>query len=87
MRCTHYMKEEIIRNSGEMILRQHNEILKNNNPYFTGVKYDNIIRANIRLLEKKLSIDHIEVDSVLMSKIRNKVRAYLYANTIRENNF
>lgn len=85
MRCTHYMKEEIIRNSGEMILRQYDEILKNNNPYFIGVKYDNIIRANIRLLEKKLSIDRIEVDNLLMDKIRHKVRLYLSAKTVRKN--
>lgn len=87
MRCTHYMKEEIVRNSGEMMYRQYYEILKNNNPYFTGMNYDNIIRANIRLLEKKLSIDRIEVDNLLMDKIRHKVRVYLYAKTRQEYNF
>lgn len=87
MRCTHYMKEEIIRNSGEMMYRQCYEILHNNNPYFTGLNDDNVIRANIRILEKKLSIDRIEVDSVLMDKIRNKARAYLYAKVRQENNF
>lgn len=87
MRCTHYMKEEIIRTSGEMMFRQYYEVLNSNNPYFTGMNYDNVIRANIRILEKKLSIDRIEVDNLLMDKIRHKVRAYLYAKTIRENNF
>ena len=87
MRCTHYMKEEIIRNSGEMMLNQYWEVLNSNNPYFTGMSDDNIIRANIRILEKKLSIDRIEVDNLLMDKIRHKAKAYLYAKTIRENNF
>ena len=31
MRCTHYMKEEIIRNSGEMMFRQYCEVLNGNN--------------------------------------------------------
>lgn len=83
MRCTHYMKEEIIRNSGEMMYRQWLEILNSNNPYFTGMSDDNIIRANIRMLEKKLSIDRIEVDNLLMDKIRHKAQAYLYAKVIR----
>ena len=82
MRCTHYMKEEIIRNSGEMMFRQYFEVLNSNNPYFTGMSDDNIIRANIRMLEKKLSIDHIDVDNLLMDKIRHKAIAYLYANAI-----
>ena len=85
MRCTHYMKEEIIRNSGEMMFRQHFEVLHSNNPYFTGMSDENIIRANIRILEKKLSIDRIEVDNLLMDKIRHKAKAYLYAKAIREN--
>ena len=85
MRCTHYMKEEIIRNSGEMMYRQCFEILNSNNPYFTGMSDDNIIRANIRMLEKKLSIDRIDVDDLLMDKIRHKAQAYLYAKAIREN--
>lgn len=85
MRCTHYMKEEIIRNSGEMMYRQCFEVLNSNNPYFTGMSDDNIIRANIRMLEKKLSIDRIEVDNLLMDKIRHKAKAYLYAKVIREN--
>lgn len=85
MRCTHYMKEEIIRNSGEMMYRQCFEILKSNNPYFTGMSDDNVIRANIRMLEKKLSIDRIDVDDLLMDKIRHKAKAYLYAKAIREN--
>lgn len=87
MRCTHYMKEEIIRNSGEMMFRQHFEVLHSNNPYFTGMSDENIIRANIRILEKKLSIDRIEVDNLLMDKIRHKAKAYLYAKVIRENKF
>ena len=87
MRCTHYMKEEIIRNSGEMMFRQYFEVLNSNNPYFTGMSDDNIIRANIRMLEKKLSIDHIDVDNLLMDKIRRKAKAYLYAKAIRENKF
>lgn len=87
MRCTHYMKEEIIRNSGEMMFRQHFEVLHSNNPYFTGMSDENIIRANIRILEKKLSIDRIEVDNLLMDKIRQKAKAYLYAKVIRENKF
>lgn len=85
MRCTHYMKEEIIRNSGEMMFRQHFEVLHSNNPYFTGMSDENIIRANIRMLEKKLSIDRIDVDDILMDKIRHKAKAYLYAKAIREN--
>ena len=87
MRCTHYMKEEIIRNSGEMMFRQYFEVLNSNNPYFTGMSDDNIIRANIRMLEKKLSIDHIDVDNLLMDKIRHKAKAYLHAKAIRENKF
>lgn len=87
MRCTHYMKEEIIRNSGEMMFRQYCEVLHSNNPYFTGMSDENIIRANIRILEKKLSIDRIEVDNLLMDKIRHKAKAYLYAKVIRENKF
>ncbi len=87
MRCTHYMKEEIIRNSGEMMFRQYFEVLNSNNPYFTGMSDENIIRANIRILEKKLSIDRIEVDNLLMDKIRHKAKAYLYAKVIRENKF
>lgn len=87
MRCTHYMKEEIIRNSGEMMFRQHFEVLHSNNPYFTGMSDENIIRVNIRILEKKLSIDRIEVDNLLMDKIRHKAKAYLYAKVIRENKF
>ena len=83
MRCTHYMKEEIIRNSGEMMYHQWLEMLNSNNPYFTGMSDDNIIRANIRMLEKKLSIDHIDVDNLLMDKIRHKAKAYLYAKIIR----
>ena len=83
MRCTHYMKEEIIRNSGEMMFRQYFEMLNSNNPYFTGMSDDNIIRANIRMLENKLSIDRIEVDNRLMDKIRHKAKAYLYAKIIR----
>lgn len=83
MRCTHYMKEEIIRNSGEMMYRQYFEVLKGNNTYFTGISDDNIIRANIRMLENKLSIDRIEVDNRLMDKIRHKAKAYLYAKIIR----
>lgn len=85
MRCTHYMKEEIIRNSGEMMFRQYFEVLNSNNTYFTGISDDNIIRANIRMLEKKLSIDRIEVDNRLMDKIRHRAKAYLYAKAIREN--
>lgn len=87
MRCTHYMKEEIIRNSGEMMYRQCFEMLNSNNPYFTGMSDDNIIRANIRMLEKKLSIDHIDVDNLLMDKIRHEAKSYLYAKAIRENKF
>ena len=87
MRCTHYMKEEIIRNSGEMMFRQHCEVLHSNNPYFTGMSDENIIRANIRMLEQKLSIDRIEVDNRLMDKIRHKAKTYLYAKIIRENKF
>lgn len=87
MRCTHYMKEEIIRNSGEMMFRQYFKVLNSNNPYFTGMSDDNIIRANIRILEKKLSIDRIEVDNLLMDKIRHKAKAYLYAKVMRENKF
>ena len=87
MRCTHYMKEEIIRNSGEMMFRQYFEVLNSNNPYFTGMSDDNIIRANIRMLEKKLSIDRIDIDNLLMDKIRHKAKAYLYAKVIRENKF
>ena len=83
MRCTHYIKEEIIRNSGEMMFRQYCEVLNGNNAYFTGMSDDNIIRANIRMLEKKLSIDRIEVDNRLMDKIRHKAKAYLYAKIIR----
>lgn len=85
MRCTHYMKEEIIRHSGEMMFRQHFEVMHSNNPYFTGMSDENIIRANIRMLEKKLSIDRIDVDDRLMDKIRHKAKAYLYAKVIREN--
>ena len=87
MRCTHYMKEEIIRNSGEMMFRQYFEVLNGNNTYLTGISDDNIIRANIRMLENKLSIDRIEVDNLLMDKIRHKAKAYLYAKAIRENKF
>ena len=87
MRCTHYMKEEIIRNSGEMMFRQYVEVLNGNTTYFTGISDDNIIRANIRILENKLSIDRIEVDNLLMDKIRHKAKAYLYAKVIRENKF
>lgn len=83
MRCTHYMKEEIVRNSGEMMYRQWLEMLNGNNTYFTGMSDDNIIRANIRMLEKKLSIDRIEVDNRLMDKIRHNATAYLYAKIIR----
>ena len=83
MRCTHYMKEEIIRNSGEMMFRQYVEVLNGNNTYFTDISDDNIIRANIRMLENKLSIDRIEVDNRLMDKIRHKAKAYLYAKIIR----
>lgn len=83
MRCTHYMKEEIIRNSGEMMFRRYFEVLNGNNTYLTGISDDNIIRANIRMLEKKLSIDRIEVDNLLMDKIRHKAKAYLYAKIIR----
>lgn len=87
MRCTHYMKEEIVRNSGEMMFRKHFEVLNGNNTFLTGISDDNIIRANIRMLEKKLSIDRIEVDNRLMDKIRHKAKAYLYAKAIRENKF
>lgn len=87
MRCTHYMKEEIIRTSGEMMFRQYYEVLNSKNPYFTGMSDDNIIRANIRILEKKLSIDRIEVDNLLMDKIRHKVRVYLYTKTRQGYNF
>lgn len=83
MRCTHYMKEEIIRNSGEMMFRKYFEVLNSNNTYFTGISDDNIIRANIRMLEKKLSIDRIEVDNRLMDKIRHRAKAYLYDKIIR----
>ena len=83
MRCTHYMKEEIIRNSGEMMFRQYCEVLNGNNTQLTGISDDNIIKANIRMLEKKLSIDRIEVDNLLMDKIRHKAKAYLYAKIIR----
>lgn len=83
MRCTHYIKEEIIRNSGEMMFRQYFEMLNSNNPYFTGMSDENIIRANIRMLEKKLSIDRIEVDNRLMDKIRHKAKAYFYDKIIR----
>ena len=83
MRCTHYMKEEIIRHSGEMMFRQYFEMLNGNNTYFTDISDDNIIRANIRMLENKLSIDRIEVDNRLMDKIRHKAKAYLYAKIIR----
>lgn len=79
MRCTHYMKEEIIRTSGEMMFHQYYEMVNNKNPDFLGMNENNIIRANIRILEKKLSIDRIEVDNLLMDKIRHKVRTYLYA--------
>lgn len=83
MRCTHYMKEEIIRNSGEMMFRQYFEVLNGNNTYLTGISDDNIIKANIRMLENKLSIDRIEVDNLLMDKIRHKAKEYLYAKIIR----
>lgn len=87
MRCTNYMKEEIIRTSGEMIFRQYYEMVNKKNPDFLGMNEDNIIRANIRILEKKLSIDRIEVDNLLMDKIRHKVRVYLYAKTRQGYNF
>ena len=83
MRCMHYMKEEIIRNSGEMMFRQYFEVLNGNNTYLTGISDDNIIKANIRMLENKLSIDRIEVDNLLMDKIRHKAKEYLYAKIIR----
>ena len=83
MRCTQYIKEEIIRNSGEMMFHRYFEVLNGNTTYFTGMSDDNIIRANIRMLEKKLSIDRIEVDNRLMDKIRHKAKAYLYTKIIR----
>lgn len=77
MRCTHYMKKEIIRMSGEMMFRQYYEMLNSYNLYSTGINYDTIIRTSIRMLEKKLSIDCIEVNRILMYKIQSKARAYL----------
>lgn len=77
MRCTHYMKKEIIRMSGEMMFRQYYEMLNSSNIYSTGINYNAIIRTSIRMLEKKLSIDRIEVNRILMYKIQNKARAYL----------
>lgn len=86
MRCTHYMKKEIIRMSGEMMFRQYYEMLNNYNPYSTGINYDTIIRTSIRMLEKKLSIDRIEVDRTLMYKIQSKARAYL-CDKLRQENY
>ena len=85
MRCTHYMKKEIIRMSGEMMFRQYYEMLNNYNPYSTGINYDTIIRTSIRMLEKKLSIDCIEVARILMYKIQSKARAYLCDKLRQEN--
>lgn len=87
MRCTHYMKDEIIRNSGEMMFRKHCQLMNNHNTYFTDITDDNIVRANIRILEKKLSIDRIEVDSLLMNKLLHKSKAYLYAKLAQTNKF
>ena len=87
MRCTHYMKEEIIRSSGEMMFRQYFQKMNSHNPYFTGMTDDNIIRANIRILEKKLYIDRIEVDNLLMNKLLHKSRAYFYAKCMQINKF
>lgn len=86
MRCTHYMKEQIIRNSGEIMFKQYCTLMNSNNPYFTGMSDDNIVRANIRMLEKKLSIDRIEVDSLLMNKLLSKSKAYCYAKIIQSDN-
>lgn len=84
MRCTHYMKNEIIRISGEMILNQYHEMINSHNPYFTDMNYNNIIKASIHILEQQLSIDSIEVDNVLMSKIRHKATKYYYDKAYEE---
>lgn len=84
MRCTHYMKNEIIRISGEMMLNQYHEMINSHNQYFTDMNYNNIIKASIHILEQQLSIDSIEVDNVLMSKIRHKATKYYYDKAYEE---
>ena len=81
MRCTHYMKYEIIRNASEITFNQYCRNLNNLNSY-GNLSDENIVNASILALEKKLSIDRIEVNDELRRKLIQKARTMFHAKVL-----
>lgn len=81
MRCTHYMKYEIIRNASEIMFSQYCRNLNNLNSH-GNISDESIVNTSILALEKKLSIDCIEVDGELRQKLIQKARAMFRAKVL-----
>lgn len=82
MRCTHYMKYEIIRNASEIMFQNYTWRLTHPKKYDPYISEENIINASILALEKKLSIDRIEVNDELKQKLIQKTRTMFRAKVL-----
>lgn len=81
MRCTHYMKYEIIRNASEIMFQQYCRNLNNLNSH-SNISDENIINASIIALANKLSIDRIAVNDELKQKLIQKARTMFRAKVL-----
>lgn len=81
MRCTHYMKEMIINQSAEKLYNQYIAVCHSPDLSFTMTD-NNIINSSVRELENTLSIDRIEIDNELFTKILHKARGKFYAKVL-----
>ncbi len=79
MRCTHYMKYEILRNASEIMFQNYTWRLAHPKKYDPYISEESIINASILALKKKLSIDCIEVNDELRQKLIQKARTMFYA--------
>lgn len=81
MRCTHYMKCEIIRNASEIMFQQYCRNLNNLHSH-GNISDENIVNASIIALKNKLSIDRIEVNDELRQKLIQKARTMFRAKVL-----
>ena len=82
MRCTHYMKYEIIRNANKIMFQNYTWRLLHPKAYNQYVSEGSIINASIIALENKLSIDRIEVNDELRRKLILKASAMFHAKVL-----
>lgn len=82
MRCTHYMKYEIIRNASEIMFQNYTWRLLHPKTCIAYILDEDVINASILALEKKLSIDRIEVNDELKQKLIQKARTMFRAKVL-----